>query len=68
MHSITKNIRKSILHMVHYSKSSHVGTCLSIVEILYTLYFKVMNIDPKFPGICKRCIANLGNGEVRSYA
>ncbi len=43
------NIRKSIIHMVHYSKSSHVGTCLSIVDILYTLYFRIMNINPLNP-------------------
>lgn len=35
--------------MVHYSKSSHVGSCLSIVEILYVLYFKIMNSDVKLP-------------------
>ncbi len=33
--------------MMHYSKSSHIGSCLSIVDILYTLYFKVLQIDPK---------------------
>ena len=27
-----------------------------------------VNVDPNFPGICKRCIANLGDGEVRVYA
>ncbi|MUG72483.1 transketolase [Paenibacillus validus] len=35
--------------MTHYSKSSHVGTCLSIVEILYVLYFKIMKVDPENP-------------------
>ena len=44
-----RNIRKSILHMAHYSKSSHVGSCLSIADILYTLYFKVLKIDPYNP-------------------
>lgn len=46
---ITKEIRKSILQMVYRSKSSHIGSCLSIVEILYVLYFKVMRIDPAHP-------------------
>lgn len=41
-----KNIKKSIVHMKHYSYSSHAGTCLSIADILYLLYFKVLNIDP----------------------
>ena len=35
--------------MSYYSKTSHVGSCLSIVEILYVLYYKVMNIDPGNP-------------------
>jgi len=46
---ITKEIRKSIVYMAHYSMASHVGACLSIVEILYTLYFKVLNVDPLNP-------------------
>lgn len=46
---ISDQIRKSIVHMAHYSKSSHIGSCLSIVEILYVLYFRVLNIDPNNP-------------------
>lgn len=47
--STATEIRKSILKMMHYSKSSHIGSCMSIVDILYTLYFKVLAIDPKNP-------------------
>jgi len=43
------NIKKSIVHMAHYSNSSHVGACLSIADILYTLYFKVLNVNPADP-------------------
>lgn len=46
---ISKDIRKNILKMVTVSKSSHVGSALSIVEILVTLYFKILNIDPLSP-------------------
>ncbi len=42
-------IRKSIVKMMHYSMSSHIGSCLSIVELLYVLYFKILRIDPKNP-------------------
>ena len=45
----TDAIRKDILRMVHASKSSHVGSCLSSVEILYTLYFRIMKTDPTKP-------------------
>jgi len=44
-----KNIRKKILRVTNSSKTSHVGSCLSIVEILYVLYFKVLRVDPGQP-------------------
>ncbi|MDB5053046.1 MAG: Transketolase domain protein [Bacilli bacterium] len=64
------NIRKSILHMVHYSKSSHVGTCLSIVDILYVLYYKVMHISPTNPMMADRdkFILSKGHGGAALYA
>ncbi|QSF44665.1 transketolase [Paenibacillus tianjinensis] len=67
---ITNNIRKSILHMVHYSKSSHVGTCLSIVDILYVLYFEKLNIDPLQPLMSHRdkFILSKGHGGAALYA
>lgn len=56
--------------MVHYSKSSHVGSCLSIVEILYTLYFRVMNIDIAQPQKFDRdkFILSKGHGSAALYA
>ena len=41
--SIIKELRKEIFKMMHYSKSSHIGGCLSCIDILYTLYFKIMD-------------------------
>lgn len=41
------NIRINILNAIYRTKSSHIGSCFSIVEILTVLYFKVMNINPK---------------------
>lgn len=43
------NVKKSIVYMAHYSRASHIGSCLSIADILYTLYFKILNIDPCDP-------------------
>jgi transketolase len=64
------NIRKSILHMVHYSKSSHVGTCLSMVDILYVLYYKIMHLDPARPTMAGRdkFILSKGHGGAALYA
>lgn len=39
------NIKKNILRMVHYSHSSHVGSALSAIDILYVIYSKVANIS-----------------------
>lgn len=65
-----KNIKKSIIHMTHYSKSSHVGSCLSIVEILYTLYYRILRIDPNQPKMEERDIFILskGHGSAALYA
>ena len=39
-------IRRTILDMANRSKSPHVGSCLSPVDILSTLYFEELNLDP----------------------
>ena len=41
----SKNVRKQILKMVTISNSSHVGSALSTVEIIVTLYSRILNID-----------------------
>lgn len=41
------NIRRNILKAIYRTKSSHIGSCFSIVEILTALYFKLMNINPR---------------------
>lgn len=40
-----KEIRQTMLNMVHKAGVSHIGGGLSVVDILYTLYFKVANIS-----------------------
>jgi transketolase len=56
--------------MTHYSYSSHVGSCLSIADILYALYFRVLNIDPKVPHKADRdkFILSKGHGSAALYA
>lgn len=70
MHEIAKKIRKSILYMTHYSFSSHVGSCLSIVDILYVLYFRVLDIDPMNPAYKDRdkFILSKAHGSAALYA
>ncbi|NEU04507.1 transketolase [Clostridium senegalense] len=47
LQNIAKEIRKDIVTMLTESASGHPGGSLSSVEILTTLYFNEMNIDPK---------------------
>jgi len=65
-----KAIKKSIIHMTHYSRSSHVGSCLSIADILHTLYFRILRIDPRDPLREDRDIFILskGHGSAALYA
>lgn len=46
---ISASIRQEIIKMLHLSKSGHPGGSLSAADIMTTLYFKEMNIDPKNP-------------------
>jgi len=41
-----KTIRALTLRMVHKSRASHVGTCLSMADILAVLYGRVLKVDP----------------------
>ncbi len=45
---IIKKIRKDILERTFVAKSSHIGSCLSIVEILYSLYFLIKKKNDSF--------------------
>ncbi len=44
-----KKIRQGVLKINYFSGGSHIGSALSIVDILTLLYFKVLKIDPKKP-------------------
>ncbi|HHT9113786.1 MAG: transketolase [Planctomycetes bacterium] len=43
---IAKEIRKTIVNLAHNSKGPHIGSALSCVDVLTTLYFNVMRLDP----------------------
>lgn len=44
-----RRVRANVLRMVSRARASHVGAALSIVDILATLYFRILNIDPARP-------------------
>jgi transketolase len=49
LNQICKEIRIDMVKCISSIGVGHIGGCLSIAEILTSLYFKHMNIDPKNP-------------------
>jgi transketolase len=46
---LSKQIRMSVLKMTHKAKASHVGSCLSIADIVGVLYESCLNVRPTEP-------------------
>lgn len=46
---IAREIRKDLVILHNKSYTSHIGSNLSIVDILTVLYFKILNVDPNDP-------------------
>ncbi|QTL99344.1 transketolase [Iocasia frigidifontis] len=51
---IANKLRLDVVRMVHLAGDGHPGPALSIADIVATLYYKVMNIDPKNPDWSER--------------
>lgn len=47
--SLARAIRADVLNMVYRARASHVGSCLSITDILGVLYGQVMHLRPQDP-------------------
>ena len=67
---VSKDIRKKILKMLYESQTSHLGSSLSIVDILTVLYFKILKINPKnpFDENRDRFLLSKGHGAAALYA
>tara|TARA_Y100000768_G_scaffold383984_1_gene367136 strand:- start:20681 stop:21499 length:819 start_codon:yes stop_codon:yes gene_type:complete len=67
---LAKEIRINILKMTSSGKSSHIGSCFSIADILSVLYGKVLNINPKDPAYNNRdrFILSKGHAGAAVYA
>jgi transketolase len=64
MKKIANTVRKDIIRMTAEAGSGHPGGSLSSVEIMVTLYFHVMKLDPKNPGWEERDRFVLSKGHV----
>ena len=67
---LARAIRAHALRMVHRANASHIGTCLSIADILAVLYGSVLRIDPQRPDWPERdrFILSKGHGAAIFYA
>jgi len=60
--TIAKKIRYNVVKMIGLAKSGHPGGSLSATDIIVTLYYKIMNHDPKNPEKKGRDIFVLSKG------
>ena len=51
---LANSIRSHTLKMVHRANASHVGSCLSIADLLAVLYGQILKIDPANPNLPER--------------
>lgn len=67
---LAHRIRRHAISMTSLGKSSHVGSVLSMAEILAVLYGRVLNVDPMRPGWDDRdrLILSKGHGGAGIYA
>lgn len=50
IHDMAQRLRLEAIRMIYEGKDGHPGPALSIADVVATLYFDAMNIDPKNPG------------------
>ncbi len=46
---LANRIRKHCINMTHRANASHIGSCLSVADVLAVLYGKILRVDPKQP-------------------
>ena len=64
LQKLAQNIRIHATRMIHTAKSSHLGSNLSMAEIMAVLYGKILHISPDEPCCWKRPV-NAGPMERR---
>ena len=67
LQEICKDTRRNIIKMANNAKSGHIGGAFSAVEILTTLYQKVMNISPEMKPDRDRFVLSKGHASAVYY-
>ncbi len=67
---LAARLRTHVVHMVHKANASHIGTCLSMADLLAVLYGQVLRVDPARPDLPDRdrFILSKGHGAAIVYA
>jgi transketolase len=67
---LSRRIRMQVLQMTHRARSSHVGSCFSIVDLLAVLYMRVLRVRPDEPDWPNRdrFLLSKGHGAAALYA
>ncbi|MGQ0591422.1 MAG: transketolase [Gammaproteobacteria bacterium] len=67
---LARRVRAHALRMVHRANASHIGTCLSMADILAVLYARVLKVDPAKPlwHGRDRFVLSKGHGAAALYA
>jgi len=70
LRALAKKIRRHTIDMTHKARASHVGSSLSMVELLVVLYKKILRVDPARPDWPERdrFILSKGHGCASYYA
>ncbi len=70
LRSLARKLRAHSLRMVSQAKTSHIGSCLSVADILAVLYGHVLRLDPKSPTWAgrDRLIMSKGHAAAVTYA
>jgi transketolase len=68
--ALARRLRQHTIHMTHQAKASHVGSSLSMVEVLVMLYTRILRYDPRRPDWPERdrFILSKGHGCASYYA
>lgn len=67
---LARRMRRQALQMVHRARASHIGSALSICDIVAVLYGQVLQVDPEQPAadLRDRFILSKGHACVAVYA
>jgi transketolase len=70
LRALARRLRSHSLRMISQAKTSHIGSCLSMADILAVLYGRILNVDPKQPAwpARDRLIVSKGHAAAVTYA